>query len=167
MNNYVFTNTGGAANLQALQSRIRIFGIARTASGILAILFLLLTIFLFWKLGIGQAILERTGIAKKKSISQKQRLNAMSQRFTKSSAEKLAEQEFTGQLTGDPRKEKKTRKTMDTKNQKEPAIPPTEESATSVLSQQGNAGPQAGGKFVLTVNQIIIHTDEMIQEVNQ
>lgn len=167
MRNYVFTNTGSTTNLQALQSRIQIFGIARTVSGILAIMFLLLTIFLFWKLGIGQAILERTGIAKKKSISQKQQLNAMSHRLTKSNAEKLAEQEFTGQLTGDTKKEKKARKTSEMRNRPQPTEQNDDGAGTTVLSQNETPGSQFAGKFVVTMNQLIIHTDEMIQEVNE
>lgn len=167
MGNYVLTSTGSTTDLQALQSRIQIFGIVRAVSGILAILFLMLTIFLFWKLGIGQAILERTGIAKKKSISQKQQLNAMSHRLTKSNAEKLAEQEFTGQLTGDTKKGKRARKTAEMRSRPQSTGQNGDGEGTTVLSQGEDSDSQFAGKFVVTVNQLIIHTDEMIQEVNE
>lgn len=169
-----------------LETKLELFGSLTLICGILAIFFLLLSVLLFWKLGVKQAFLERTGIAKKKSITQMQELNALSGRMTKSSAAKVAEQEFTGGLTGD-RKKSRGKKTGDIRGlQRQPAVenqaPGTsvlspEMDETSVLSGQLTMSPEwnsgqstaqttsqnvAGGRFDIILNQQFIHTNEYI-----
>ena len=91
-----------------LEQKLEIIQIARVACGTLAIVFLLLTIFLFWKFGIVRALLERTGLAKKKAITDQKELNASTGRLKKSNAERIAAQEFTGQLTGERKRRGKS-----------------------------------------------------------
>lgn len=142
-----------------VEQKLELFGYLHRISGALAIVFLVLTIILFWKLGIWQILLERTGIARKKSISQMQQVNAKSSRLTRSSGAQIAAQEFTSQLTEDRKKERKNKRTGEMKNgektrgSERPARP------------ESKVPPEYAGRFVLTVNQQIIHTDEQIGEV--
>jgi hypothetical protein len=157
-------------DIQALQEQIELLQTLRIGSGVLAILFLLLCVLIFWKFKIWRIILSRTGISRKKSISQMQELNAATGRLTQNSGAKIAAQEFTGQLPMDKKKERKARKTSDIQIKTEPiteetpasaspAYPP--EAETTVLSQEASFG----GRFVITVNQVIVHTNEMIPGV--
>lgn len=91
-----------------LEQKLEIIQIARVACGTLAIVFLLLTLFLFWKFGIVRALLERTGLAKKKAITSQKEINAKSGRLKKTNAERIAEQEFTGALSGERKRRGKS-----------------------------------------------------------
>ena len=64
-----------------IEQKMELFRILRLVSGILAIIFILLTIFLIWRFKIWQIFLERSGIARKKSISQMHQVNAATGRI--------------------------------------------------------------------------------------
>ena len=94
-----------------IEQKMELFRILRLVSGILAIIFILLTIFLIWRFKIWQIFLERSGIARKKSISQMHQVNAATGRMIRSSSERVAAQEFTDHLSGDLKKERRSKRT--------------------------------------------------------
>lgn len=147
---YMVLTATSNSSINQLDALLTFYGIAGKVCAILTIAFLALTVFLFLRFNIAQAILERTGMAKKKSISAMQEQNAMTGRLTKSSGAKIAEQEF--QITDDRKKAKRAKRTGDMKA-----------SGTSArLTGSGDISSKYGKKFVLTVNQQIVHTDEVI-----
>ena len=90
-----------------IETKLQVFHVLQMVCGVLAVALLILTVFIFIKMGIWQAILERSGVAKRKSTLQLQEINALTGRLHKSSAARVAEQEFTGQFTSDKKKKAK------------------------------------------------------------
>lgn len=166
MNIYVLAGAVSSSDLQQINNQLKIFSIAQKVSIVLAVIFFLLTALIFWRMRIWELVLQRTGLAKKKSISQLQELNALSGRLTQNSGAQIAAQEFTGQLTGEKKKSGKTGHFGQGKQsaspapsapRSQPAQPEVQE--TSVLSQ---SAPQYQGTFRVTDRQVVIHTDETI-----
>lgn len=158
------------------EQRMQLFNILHLVCGVLAIAFLILTVFLFIKFGIWNAILARTGIAKKRSINEMQELNALSGRLVKNSAAKVAEQEFTGALTDDRKKARKNKRTAEIAAaaaataavpEEGTSVLQQETDGTSVLREQApsvSPAPAVPG-FLIIQDEQYIHTDERISEV--
>ena len=168
-------------SLDQLQFRIQLFNYLRIACGVLAIILLALTIFLFVRLDILQEFLRQTGISRRKEISKMREQSASGAKARgkrKESSSKAAAREFTGEMTEPPANISSTLQVP----QNFPAAPdtvllmqedntfetslleqPTEVYATTILKQPGNTTPAYNGfRFIMVEDIQVIHTDEEI-----
>ena len=180
---WILTDTVTSIQLNELTMQIRVFQVARLACGILALVFLALTILIFWRWKIWDAILEETGISKRKSISEMRAINAETGRLIKSSGAKIAEQEFTGETIKEKRRNRRNKRSAELKGAAQAATDMDTVDATTALQTE----PEDGGgtsvleepakvvsasqngfreKFVITKDVRIVHTKEQIGGVS-